>query len=660
MDRALQPNALRALSLAGALIALVSLPASAAHAQQAKRPLLHALFRDHSVLQRGQPIPVWGNAAPGDEVRVSLAASSTKVRADYDGHWEVRLPAMKAGGPYALRVVSNDASQSIDDVMVGDVWLCSGQSNMELQVHRTLDSRSEIDGAHNDRIRLLTVPQAGSPVPLADFTGPMQWQPTTPTSVREFSAACYYFARELQKSIDVPIGLVNASWGGSAIQAWISGEGLRATGFYNAGLDVLASYATHPFDAAARWGELWGQWWSALPQIAADDTPWRLDYSAGAGWNDVPRELRAWEHWGVPALADFNGMLWYRAKVTLSERQASQKAVLALGAADEIDMTWVNGRGVGSAYGGEAREYPLPDGLLKAGDNVVAVNVLDTYRDGGLTGPTPALHFADGTSVPLRAWKYRVVPKETESPPRAPWQTAAGLSTLYNGMIAPLGHYGLRGIAWYQGESNTFEAKRYRDLLRVLRSDWRSRFGKEVPLLVVQLAAYGDPPTQPGESQWAELRDVQREVATEEPRSGLAVTIDIGDRYDLHPPNKQELGRRLARAARHAAYGEAQLPPSGPVPLSAKQEGDAVVVTFGDVTGDLVAYGSNGPVGFALCGAEADSCRYADARIRGKDVLLRATVVNATRVRYGWADSPVVTLFDGARLPAGPFEIQIK
>jgi sialate O-acetylesterase len=484
------------------------------------------------------------------------------------------------------------------------------------------------------------------------------WQTTTPESARDFSAACYYFARELQKTVDVPMGLVNASWGGSRIQAWISGAALRATSFYNDDLNVLAVYAIDPLDAAARWGERWGRWWNALPGIAADDTPWRADYTASEGWHDVPGELRAWEHWGVPELADFNGMLWYRSTVTLSEQQASQKAVLMLGAADEVDMTWVNGRGIGSAYLGDAREYPLPDGLLKAGENVVAVNVLDTYRDGGLTGPAPALRFADGTSVPLQAWKYRIVPKETESPPRAPWQTAAGLSTLYNGMIAPLGHYGLRGIAWYQGEANTFEAARYRDLLRALRSDWRSRFGKKMPLLVVQLAAYGNAPTKPVESGWAELREVQREVASEEPQSGLAVTIDIGDRYDIHPPNKQELGRRLARVARRVVYGET-LPPSGPVPSSARREGDAVVVTFGDVANGLVAYGADGPVGFELCGAEPDSCRYATAEIRGNDVILHAPVANSARVRYGWADSPVVTLFDGDGLPAGPFEIQM-
>lgn len=641
---------------AWALLALWLGVAAPAGAAEPAAPLLHAMFQDHAVLQRDRPIRVWGRAAPGEEVRVALAGRRARARAAADGRWEATLPALPAGGPHTLTASAGDATQTVADVLVGDVWLCSGQSNMELQVWRTLDARAEIAGAANERIRLFAVPQEGSATPREDFAAPVRWRTTTPDSVRDFSAACYYFARELQKTVDVPMGLIAAAWGGSRIQAWTSGEALRATGLYDAELDVLARYAGDPVDAVGRWGEVWADWWRAQ---APGDEPWDPGYRPGPGWRAAPRALGAWERWGVPELADFNGMLWYRATVALSAQQAGQKAVLALGGADEIDMTWVNGRGVGSAYGGAPREYPLPDGVLKPGENVVAVNVLDTYRDGGLSGPVPALRFADGSRVPIERWQYRIVPKQTASPPRAPWQTAAGLSTLYNGMIAPLGRYGLRGVAWYQGESNTFEAGRYRDLLRAFRDDWRSRFGDGLPLLIVQLANYGAAPTRPGESEWAQLREVQRQVAGEDPRTGLAVAIDIGERYDIHPSNKQEVGRRLARAARRVAYGE-RLPASGPVPLSARREGEAVAVRFGDVDGGLVAYGADGPVGFALCGAQAGSCRYAQAEIRGDTVLLRAPVADPTRVRYGWADSPVVTLFDGAGLPAGPFEIPVQ
>jgi sialate O-acetylesterase len=230
---------------------------------------------------------------------------------------------------------------------------------------------------------------------------------------------------------------------------------------------------------------------------------------------------------------------------------------------------------------------------------------------------------------------------------------------LYNGMIAPLGRYDLRGVLWYQGESNTGEAERYGDLLRTLSRDWRIRFGAELPVLVAQLANYGTPPVTPSDSGWARLREAQRQFTQEDPRTALAVTIDIGDRYDIHPPNKQELGRRLARAARHTVYGE-QAFPSGPVPVSVRREGAAIVVRFGDVSEALVAYGANGPVGFELCGATQASCRYATGQIRGQEVVLHAALeVPATRVRYGWADNPVVTLFDRSGVPAGPFETAI-
>jgi hypothetical protein len=254
------------------------------------------------------------------------------------------------------------------------------------------------------------------------------------------------------------------------------------------------------------------------------------------------------------------------------------------------------------------------------------------------------LRFGDGISVPLDgAWQYRKVPKEYGDPPRAPWETAGGISTLSNGMIAPLGHYGLRGMLWYQGESNTGDADGYRRFLRLLRSDWRVRFGKDLPMLFVQLANFGAAPTQPAESNWARLRDVQREVAAADPHSGLAVTIDIGDRYDIHPANKQELGRRVARLARHVVYGERELAPSGPVPQATKRDADAIVVSFGDVTKGLVAYGADGPVGFALCGAMLSMHELEQAR-RIADVVRLGHVTRIERDRL---------VLEHGELPAG-------
>lgn len=626
-------------------------------------PLLHALFQDHAVLQRDQPIRVWGHAPPGQLVQVALAGKRVQARADRQGDWQAQLPALPAGGPYSLSVRSGALTQQVDDVLLGDVWLCSGQSNMELPVWRTLDARSEMDGAHADRLRLLTVPQRGSDLPLREPGAGMRWSAVTPETVRDFSAACYYYARELQKRVDVPMGLISAAWGGSRIQAWLSADALRRVGGYQDQLAVLDRHAADPIAALADWGALWQRWWSAQPGVAADDQPWMADTTARGDWQPAPAQLGAWEHWGVPALADFNGMLWYRAQVTLTAQQAAQAAVLVLGPADETDMSWVNGRAVGSSYGaGEDRQYPLPPGLLHAGDNRVVVNVLDTWRDGGLAGPASrhGLRLADGSMVPLQDWRYRAMPANFAAPPGAPWQTAGGLGSLYNGMIAPLAGYGLRGVLWYQGESNTAEAAHYATLLRALRSDWRHRFGADLPWLIVQLAGYGMPPLQAGESDWAALREAQRQVANDDPRSALAVAVDIGDRYDIHPGNKQELGRRLARAAAHAVYGDAA-PASGPTSSRVQRQGSDIVVEFADVEGSLIAYGAEGPVGFQLCGAAAASCRYAQARVEGKRVVLDGSgEPAATRVRYCWADNPICTLYDGSGLPAGPFEAPIE
>lgn len=638
-----------------------------ASAQAASSPLLHETFQHHAVLQRDQAVRVWGTTSANSELQISFANHAATARADASGEWTAMLPAMPAGGPYTLTVRSDGQTQTIKDVLVGDVWLCAGQSNMVLPVHRALDSRSEIANSANDRIRMLTIANTISPTPLRSFRSAVEWQVAQPATVPEFSATCYYFARELQKTTKAPMGLITAAWGGSKIEAWMSEGALRTAGRYDAALDVLRLYATDQDAAAARWGEMWQSWWRAHAATHEINDPW-LVQADDAQWRTAPAALGAWEQWGDPELAAYNGMVWYRTTVSLTQQQARQRARLSIGRVDEVDQTWVNGAAVGNTRGfdGEAssgpeRAYLLPAGALNAGENVIVVNVLDTYASGGLTGPASsrALHFADGTSIALdRPWRYQVAPKNIGAAPRAPWEAVAGLGTIHNAMIAPLDRYTIRGAAWYQGESNTEEADRYESLLHGLIADWRGKFGKDLPFLVVQLANYGTPPTTPVESGWAELREAQRRVAATDSRAGLAVTIDIGDRYDIHPSNKQELGRRLARAARHVVYGEPG-PASGPVATRAVHEGDRVIVAFADVTDRLATYSADAPIGFELCGATRNSCHFIRAAIEADRAILFPANAAATRVRYCWADSPVCTLYDGSGLPAGPFEMTI-
>ncbi|RZA36354.1 MAG: 9-O-acetylesterase [Lysobacteraceae bacterium] len=642
--------------------ACLILPALALAQEAGGSNLLDPMFQDHAVLQRDQPIRLWGNATAGGDIQVQLNGRKSNARADQNGKWEVQLPAMAAGGPHVLIVSDGARTQSVSDLLVGDVWLCSGQSNMELPVWRALDASSELANPSAPTIRLLTIPQVASVIPLDKLPPSAQWQQVNAGTLREFSATCFFFARELQKSIDVPMGLIDASWGGSRIEAWIGADALRSDPRFEDPLAVLDLYHGDPLAATQRWGEVWGKWWDQRPGTVPGDRPWNPADASTGGWRAAPSALGPWEQWNEPALADFNGMVWFRTEVALSAAQAGQGATLELGALDETDVTWVNGRAIGSRYDpGSPRSYRLPVGLLQEGANRIVVNVLDTYREGGMNAPASAyrLKFDVGTAVPLVGWQYRMA-VEGPWPPSAPWQSAGGTTTLYNGMIAPLGRYGLRGMLWYQGESNTGAAGDYGDLLRRLGAGWRARFGDALPILVVQLAGYGVPSTAPVESGWAGVREAQRRVAASDPNTALAVALDIGDRYDIHPPNKQEVGRRLARAARAQVYGQA-LSASGPVPASARRERDAVAVRFTDVDGGLVAYGAEGPVGFELCGDAEASCRYATAQIAGQQVLLRGDGEgNATRVRYGWADNPVITLFDRAGLPAGPFEIAIE
>jgi sialate O-acetylesterase len=649
------------LGCALAAAALVALSALAAPAR-AQAPLMDALFSDHVVLQRDRPIPIWGRAAANEQVTITLSGSTRSVRADANGRWSLRMPELPAGGPHTLTARTANRLQNAHDVLVGDVWLCAGQSNMEWPVRASLDSRAEI-AASADGIRQVKIPRASSLVARASFDAPLEWKVASPDTTGEFSATCYFFARELRKTVDVPVGLVVSAWGGSKIEPWMSARALRALGGNDAALDIGEEFRRHESAAAARWGEHWKQWWRAQDETQGLQ-PWNRARGDAAQWRPAPGELTPWENWDVPELARFDGMVWYRTQVKLGIAQARQSATLSLGQVDEVDLVFVNGRAVGSGPCCGERSYSLPPGILKAGSNLIVVNALDTYASGGMYGPRDKrfLHLADGTKIPLVSWEYQIAPADL-SPPRAPWEPTGGMAMLYNAMIAPLGSYGFRGVVWYQGESNTTvpEGRRYQAQLQGLMADWRRQFDAPLPFLVVQLANYGPMAKVPVESGAALTRDAQRRAVAADGNAGLAVTLDIGNRDDVHPTNKQEVGRRLARAARRVVFGE-KISASGAQPLSAVRSGSEVQVTFGDVDGSLVVYNSRDPSAFELCGAAPGSCRYVRAQLgRDASVLLDAREVEAaTRVRFCWADSPLCNLYVTDGLPVGPFEIEIK
>jgi sialate O-acetylesterase len=653
------------------VLLLTVLFALAARAQSPT--LLHELFQDHAVLQRDRPITVWGQAAAGEVVSISLATSTARAQADASGRWSAVLPAMGAGGPFVLTAqASSGAQQSARDILLGDVFLCSGQSNMELSVLRAGDSRNEISTAANNAIRMLSIEHAASPAPLLNFQHPVAWQVASPETVPDWSAACFFFARELQPTIKVPIGLLHSSWGGANIRPWMSASALQALGAYASGLNILSAYAKDQSAAQNQFALQWEQWWRAKSADRSGAEPWSerppaapaSTASTAGGWLAAPAGLGDWRYWGVAGLKDFTGLLWYRSRITLSAAQARSAATLSLGAINQVDETWINGHALGNTFGyGTERSYAVPAGVLHAGENILVINVLSTYGGGGLLGDDSkrALRLTGGESIALHGpWQYRLVPTAFGYPPRAPWESVGGLTTLYNAMIAPLGSYGLRGVLWYQGESNTGEPETYQTLLAGLMADWRRQFGADLPFLIVQLPNFGPPPVTPTESGWAAVREAQRQAVANDAHAGLAVTIDIGDAHNLHPSNKQDVGRRLARAARHVIYGES-IAPSGPMALGATHASGQIAVQYGGVERSLVAYSHDSPIGFELCADSPGSCRYTEARIDGTRVLLTpASGRPPTRVRYCWADSPVCTLFDAAGLPAGPFELPIR
>lgn len=613
---------------------------------------LASVFSDHAVLQRDQPIKVWGRTAPNTAVSVDLSGAAVSATADAQGRWNAVLPARPGGGPaLTLTVQAGAERQTVSDLVMGDVWLCSGQSNMEYPLRRTLAGDSEVAAAADPNIRLLQTGKISQPAPQADLPAGVVWKAATPQTAAEFSAACFFLGKDLRKSTNVPIGLIDATWGGSVIQDWISREGLSALKSYDEGLTVLDAYARDPAVGQARWAAMLDRWAAAKLGAANDGMRPDLD---DRSWKTVPME-NFWENY--PGLEGFDGTVWLRTEIILTKAQAAQGATLALGPVDDMDTTFVNGREVGATQSWNGpRNYKIAPGVLKAGRNVIAVRAIDSGGGGGTWGKAAekGLRFDDGTVVPLSGtWRYKIAAplSQTALPPNAPWLGASGLSTLRNGMIAPLVPFGLKGFAWYQGEANVTEAGEYARLMPAMIADWRAAFGAQ-PFLLVQLAAFGAQKPGVANSDLAALRDVQRRVTEADPQVGMASAVDIGSPYDIHPADKTRVGQRLALLARKLAYGETLIA-AGPAPVSVRRDGADVVVTLDQ---PAVVYGAARPIGFELCDA---TCRFVDATVDGATVRLVGGA-GATKVRYAWADSPIINLFGATGLPATPFEIAIQ
>lgn len=629
------------------LLILASLLASGA----AAAPTIDPQFGSHGVIQRGKPILLTGDAMPNERISVQFAGDTRSAVADSAGRWRASFPARAAGGPYSVEL---NGSAAADDIEIGDVWLCSGQSNMEYPLRRALNGDGEVESAADPDLRLMKVPQQLSIEPQARFAKSPAWQQASPDSAKDFSAACYFMVRELRASEKVPVGAIDDSWGGTPIRAWMDEEAVRASG----GTDVariVDLYRSDPAAAVRQFGGEWGEWWRKQTGDEPGQEPWNV--SNQLTWKPVP-SLTYWDSWG-PGWKAWIGSIWARDRLTLTAAEAAQPATLSLSAVDDLDQTFVNGLAVGGANDpSNPRSYPLPAGVLKAGANEIIVFARNVWGQGGFKGPADqfALRFSDGHSKPLTTgWEYSRVADSVGQPPVAPWMGSSGVSTIYDAMMSPLGPLELKGVAWYQGEADVGQPG-YDGRLAAWMRNWRTQFGDpQLPFLIVGLAGWGKPVARPVESDWAALIDEQRLAVERDPRAALASAIDLGEPNDIHPANKQEVGRRLALAAHRIAYRDGGT--VGPLPVSAKRQGNNIMISF---TKPLQVLSGANANAFELCGRSAGSCRYADARVSGSSVVIASDGQPASRVRYAWADYPVVNLYDLDLLPAPVFELPVQ
>ncbi|GAB3790649.1 sialate O-acetylesterase [Spirosoma horti] len=615
---------------------------------------LPAVFGSHMVLQRRKPVPVWGWAEAGEKVTVTLNNQTKTTKADKAGKWRVTLDAMEAGGPYQLLVKGKSNTVTFDDVLAGEVWICSGQSNMEWPLGAAANAKTEIPVANYPNIRQLLVKKDISLTPKDNIEG--NWSVCTPTTAPQFTAVGYFFAKQLQKELNVPIGLINTSWGGTHSETWTSREAMNQ----NEELRVVANKLPASSEevtqrGAARTQALIKTQQGNLP-TAADEQTWASTTLNDSDWKtmNMPGD---WEWGGLPTL---DGVVWFRQDVVIPEGVNSQKMVLYIDSVADNDSTFVNGQLIGNTKGGKARAYAVPDGLLKPGRNVVAIRVTDTGGSGGLMGRPEELKLAgNNLTIPLAGkWKHRVANVFASSYKPGPNTFA---TQLFNAMINPLIPYAVEGAIWYQGESNAGRAYQYRKTFPLMIQDWRQHWGYDFPFLFVQLASYnaanGD--SRHG-STWAELREAQT-MTLQLPNTGMAVTSDIGERTDIHPKNKLDVGNRLAAEAMRVAYSKSGEPGNeasrGPQFNKMTVENNRAILTFSNVGSGLVAKDKYGYLrGFDVAGAD-QKFYYAKAEIQGNSVIVHAdSVAVPVAVRYGWADdNGDVNLFNKENFPAIPF-----
>lgn len=620
---------------------------------------LPSVITHNMVLQQKSDVLLWGKSEAGKLISITTGWNNKqyKTTTNRNGDWEIKIKTPSYGGPYNINL-SDGERLTLKNVLIGEVWLCSGQSNMEMPLAgwgKINNFEQEIAAAKYPGIRLLQAERAMSNVPLENARiVNAGWQECSPESVAEFSSVAYFFAREIHQKTNIPIGLIHTSWGGTIAEAWTSGESLKKMADFANAVNEMERQSKGKQLPSYR--EQFLDWLSGTIKVDKgykDESPvWAANSIDRSGWAkiDVP------SLWETSVLPDFDGVVWYRKNITIPESLSGKPFRLSLGEIDDIDITYFNGVQIGKTEGyAVARTYTIPGNLVKSGENTLAVRVLDNTGGGGIYGKPDSIYLeSDGEKIPLQGkWEYKIgfnikdfpAPVQTDGPNRP--------TVLYNAMIHPFIKYKIKGVIWYQGESNADRAKQYQELFPLLINDWRAKWNSgNFPFYFVQLANFMERNPNPESTAWAGLREAQA-MTLSLPNTGMAVSIDIGDAKDIHPKNKQDVGKRLALIALNKNYNK-KVEYSGPV-LRSQTVKDGIVTLVFDHAKGLTASGTGDLKGFALAGADKKFF-WADAKIEGNKVILKSSDVSSPiAVRYGWGNNPDCNLYNGAKLPASPF-----
>jgi sialate O-acetylesterase len=618
---------------------------------------LPRLVSDGMILQRETPVKIWGWANSGEKVSIRFNNQSYETATSADGKWQITLPAQKAGGPFEMKIAGSNQI-ILKDILFGDVWLCSGQSNMETPMSRVAPLYgSEIETSANPKIRLFQVPVRWNfNKPQEDIQGG-KWEEANPQSILKYSAVGYFFARNIYEKYQVPVGIIQCAAGGSSAESWISEESLKAfPEQYQIAKQLSDTASMKKLLASEQAAQK--KWFSELGQsdLGRKATPWFNPTLDDSSWPtcQLPSSFAG-------AGMDFkNGVVWFRKDVDLPESFSGKQALLELGRIVDSDSVFINGKFVGTTgYQYPPRRYPVPSDILKAGKNNITVRVVSQSFSGAFIKEKPYQLTVDGQIFDLKgSWKYNIAAKCGPSP-TATFFPGKPLG-LYNAMLSPIVNYTLKGMVWYQGESNAERASEYKTVLSTLINEWRKLWGQgNLPFLFVQLPDFMEPKNEPSEGGWATLRYQQLKTLSV-PNTAMAVTIGLGEKNDIHPLRKKEVGQRLALAAEKLVYGDKKVVASGPIYQSMKVKGNKIELTFSDCGSGLTTNDGKELKHFAIAGVDMKFV-WANAEIKGNKVIVwNETVSKPVVVRYAWADNPEgANLYNKEGLPASPFTTEL-